>query len=94
MPRPTPGEIDRLAEIALRAALAAANTTRAEEDAVGHLTTARLAVDVADALHRLAGVHVDLARRAGSTWADVGATFDVTRQSAHQRFFRRTDLGR
>jgi hypothetical protein len=94
VPSSLPTDIDRLAEVALRAALAAAHTTRPTDDASGHLATARVAIDLADALNRLAGVHVDLARRAGSTWADVGATFGVTRQSAHQRFFTRSDQGR
>ena len=89
----TPIDIDRLAEIALRAAMAAAHTTRPADDSPGHLKTARLAVDLTEALHRLAGVQVDIARRHGCTWADVGAAFGVTRQSAHQRFFTRPDLG-
>jgi hypothetical protein len=94
VPRAMPSEIDRLAEIALRAALTAAYATRPEEDTAGHLATARFAFDLAEALHRLAGVQVDLARRSGCTWADVGSAFGVTRQSAHQRFFTRPDLGR
>jgi hypothetical protein len=94
MPGATPRDIDRVAEIALRAALRVRHAAQPTEDAAGHLTTAHLALDLADQLHRLAGVHVDLARRNGCTWADVGAAFGVTRQSAHQRFFHRLDLGR
>lgn len=50
------------------------------------LHRARAAEDEATELRRRAVGYVILARHAGATWADVGAAFGVTRQSAHERF--------
>lgn len=50
------------------------------------LRRARQADERAQELKRQAAEYVALARDAGANWADVGAAFGITRQSAHQRF--------
>ncbi len=50
------------------------------------LRRARGADERAKELKHQAGEYVALARDAGATWADVGAAFGITRQSAYQRF--------
>lgn len=50
------------------------------------LSRAREADRRAKELKRQAAIYVLMARRAGATWAEVGAAFGITRQSAHQRF--------
>ena len=37
-------------------------------------------------LRSLEGTFVDLARREGKTWDDVGAALGITGQAAHQRY--------
>lgn len=50
------------------------------------LRLARLCDELARGLRRLAGDYVDEARRRGATWSDVGNAYNVTAQTAHQRF--------
>ena len=59
-----------------------AKTEAGERD----LEMGRLASDLADAFHRLAGERVRAANTAGSSWARIGEAFGVTAQSAHERF--------
>lgn len=50
------------------------------------LALARLAEDLARQLKLLPADYVVAAKDAGASWQDVGDAFDITRQSAHQRF--------
>jgi hypothetical protein len=47
------------------------------------LAAARRAREAADRLER---AHVDAAREAGMTWAEIGAIYGLTKQGAQQRF--------
>jgi hypothetical protein len=52
-----------------------------------HLDVAVLALELSQAMERLAGEHVTLARDLDRvTWEDVGAAFGISMQSAHHRF--------
>ena len=63
--------------------------TRALED-LGSVEgpTARLdaARRLREAADRLEQAHVDAARKAGLTWAEIGAVYGLTKQGAQQRF--------
>ncbi len=50
------------------------------------LDLGKLASELSDAFHRLASEHVQAANAAGTSWARIGEAFDVTAQSAHERF--------
>lgn len=56
------------------------------EPGVRDLDLGRLASELSDAFHRLASEHVQAANAAGTSWARIGEAFDVTAQSAHERF--------
>jgi hypothetical protein len=45
---------------------------------------AAMAADLGGLADRLVGHYVDEARRAGASWADIGAEIGVTKQAAHQ----------
>lgn len=47
---------------------------------------ARLADELGDGLKQLAAHYVAEARAGGATWNEIGRSFGVTAQSAHQRF--------
>lgn len=47
---------------------------------------ARLADELGDGLKQLAARYVADARAGGATWSEIGRSFGVTAQSAHQRF--------
>lgn len=51
-----------------------------------HLTLAVRAAQLAVAADRVARVEVMAARADGVTWAEVGDAFEVTTQTAHERF--------
>lgn len=51
-----------------------------------HLERARLADELAAAAERLSRAEVMAAREEGVTWEQVGETFGVSRQGAHERF--------
>lgn len=52
-----------------------------------HLDLAVLAIELGQAMERIAGEHVAQARELdGATWEDVGAAFGTSMQSAHARF--------
>jgi len=53
---------------------------------VRDLDLGKLASELSDAFHRLAAEHVQAANAAGASWACIGEAFDVTAQSAHERF--------
>lgn len=50
------------------------------------LETGRIAAELAEAFHRLAGSNVRAANRAGQSWARIGEVFGVAAQSAHERY--------
>ena len=50
------------------------------------LLLARLCDELARGMRRLAVDYVGEARRRGATWSDVGNAYNVTPQTAHQRF--------
>ncbi len=55
------------------------------------LELAALALDARDALDLLAAEYVERARQIdGLTWEQVGERFDISMQSAHSRFRRRS----
>ncbi len=56
------------------------------EPGVRDLDLGKLASELSDAFHRLATEHVRAANAAGTSWARIGEAFDVTAQSAHERF--------
>lgn len=47
---------------------------------------ARLADELGNGLKQVAARYVDEARAGGATWNEIGRSFGVTAQSAHQRF--------
>lgn len=56
-------------------------------DAPRYLDVAVLALELSQAMERLAGDHIGLARELDKvTWEDVGAAFGISMQSAHHRF--------
>src|SRR3954465_753481 len=55
------------------------------------LELAALALDAKDALELIASEHVERARELdGLTWEQIGERFDISMQSAHSRFRRRS----
>ena len=51
-----------------------------------HLALAVAATKLAEAATRVARSEVMAARSGGTTWAEVGAAFGITTQTAHERF--------
>jgi hypothetical protein len=47
------------------------------------LASARL---VREAAEKLEGAHIEAARAAGLTWAEIGTVYGLTKQGAQQRF--------
>lgn len=91
---PGPGA-DTVAHVAVRK-LSTADVAKVAAKAVddllskggdrSHLARARLADELAAAAERLSRAEVMAARDEGATWDQVGETFGVTRQGAHERF--------
>jgi hypothetical protein len=62
---------------------AAVDALRRTADPVERLVLVR---DLQEASHELETTTVDAARRAGVTWAEIGAVYGLTKQGAQQRF--------
>jgi len=63
-------------------------------DVLIHLSDAVLAADqLGELADHLIGHFVDQARRAGSSWTDIGRSMGVSKQAAQQRFVPRGDVG-
>lgn len=96
MPRTSKRRASATTEISpelLKKASTALNDIVSEQDASNltepgqrELETGRIAAELAEAFHRLAGSNVRAANRAGQSWASIGEVFDVAAQSAHERY--------
>lgn len=84
MPSIEPIQLPDLAHALVR--LADALDRLPKGDGTSNLEMAVLAESISHQLHSLAGLLVARARADGATWAEVGATFGVTRQAALRRW--------
>lgn len=62
-----------------------------QDDPLAHVSTAVLVADqLGDVADHLVGHFVDQARRAGSSWTEIGRSMGVTKQAAQKRFVPRS----
>ncbi|NMO52728.1 ATP-dependent Clp protease ATP-binding subunit [Actinoplanes sp. TBRC 11911] len=73
--------------------LIAAINANQPDDALARVSAAVLMGDhLGDLADHLIGHFVDQARRAGSSWTDIGASMGVSKQAAQKRFVGKSDL--